>query len=115
MTLVCTNDDAFTLAQLSLEMLSLDEIATRIGMTKEGVRKKISYWINNQILAEVKKDYFQLVETSDGIILSLKAPRKLTTFVKTPRIPHPKPPMVEKRKKRDKWRLPQRSSPKRCE
>lgn len=31
-------------------------------MTREVARKKLVYWVNNQILQEVEKDVFQLVE-----------------------------------------------------
>lgn len=35
-------------------------------MTREVARKKLVYWVNNQILHEVGKDVFQLVETGSA-------------------------------------------------
>eukprot|EP00026_Physarum_polycephalum_P002809 Phypoly_transcript_02817.p1 GENE.Phypoly_transcript_02817~~Phypoly_transcript_02817.p1 ORF type:complete len:818 (+),score=124.80 Phypoly_transcript_02817:172-2625(+) len=42
--------------------LNLDTIAMKVGMAKEAVRKKLVYWVNMQILQEVSKDVFELVE-----------------------------------------------------
>lgn len=44
--------------------IPLDVIATKIGMTKEAVRKKLVFWVNNQVLYEVKIGVFQLSEFS---------------------------------------------------
>jgi anaphase-promoting complex subunit 2 len=42
--------------------LHVDTIAIQVGMPKEVVRKKLVYWVNNQILHEISKDTFQLVD-----------------------------------------------------
>lgn len=34
-------------------------------MTREGARKKLVYWVNNQILREGQKDVFELVDFTD--------------------------------------------------
>jgi len=45
------------------EPVSLETIAAKVGMTREGARKKLAFWVNHQILAKVQKDHYQLVSS----------------------------------------------------
>jgi hypothetical protein len=40
----------------------LDDLAGKLGIARELLKKRITFWVNNQILREVQKDVYQLIE-----------------------------------------------------
>jgi len=40
----------------------LEDLATKLGMPRDPLKKRITFWVNNQILCEIQKDVYQLVE-----------------------------------------------------
>jgi len=67
--------------------MNLDTIATKVGMTKEAVRRKLVYWVNAQILQEVTKDVFQLVDRADSSTTTLHVPTMMAEEEETQKTP----------------------------